>query len=117
MLIGGFRVRRTSIDPLKSATEDRLAPCNRRPHRAAVAFYVIASWTRFGGEPDARQAEGAKVGEPTRDSSGSGDQGHVHLAARRSSSGIKVGAPRSESGRAWHVLPRGHVVTGLRRSE
>jgi hypothetical protein len=65
MLIGGFGCNTTSIDRLKSATEDRLAPGNRRPHMAALALYVIASWTRFGGEPDALQVEGVSAGAHT----------------------------------------------------
>ena len=62
MLIGGFGCDAESIDRLKGATAARLAPGDRRPNLAAVAFYVISSWTRFGGAPDGLRAEGVGAG-------------------------------------------------------
>lgn len=62
LLVGGFGCDADSIDRLKSATADRLAAGNRRPHMAAVAFYVISSWTQFGGSRDALVVEGLSAG-------------------------------------------------------
>ncbi len=62
MLIGGFGCDAASIDRLKAATATRLAPGDRRPNLAGVAFYVMSSWTRFGGAPDALRAEGVAAG-------------------------------------------------------
>ena len=62
MLIGGFGCDADSIDRLKTATATRLGPGGRRPNLAAVAFYVVSSWTRFGGTSDALRAEGVGAG-------------------------------------------------------
>jgi len=79
LLIGGFGCDGVSIDRLKAATENRLAPGNRRPNLAAIAFYVIASWARFGGDPEAPEAEGVNAGAHTGLVLNSGYKGTLQL--------------------------------------
>ena len=118
MLIGGFGCDEVSIDRLKSATEERLAPGKRRPYLAAVAFYVIASWTRFGGEPDARQAEGVSAGAHTGLVLNPGYEGHVQLRPLEDLPPGSRSARLVPNRRTWHVLPRGHVGdVGARKSQ
>lgn len=79
MLIGGFGCDSESIDRLKAATVTRLAPGDRRPSMAAVAFYVISSWTKFGGAPNALRAEGVGAGCHTGLVLNPGYTGDIHL--------------------------------------
>jgi hypothetical protein len=79
MLVGGFGCDAESIDRLKVATAERLAPGDRRPTLAAVAFYVISSWTRFGGAPDDLHAEGVGAGCHTGLVLNPGYAGYVQL--------------------------------------
>jgi hypothetical protein len=79
MLIGGFGCDAESIDRLKTATATRLGPGGRRPNLAAVAFYVVSSWTRFGGTSDALRAEGVGAGCHTGLVLNPGYTGDIHL--------------------------------------
>jgi len=79
LLVGGFGCDAESIDRLKSATADRLAPGDRRPHLAAVAFYVISSWTQFGGSREALVVEGLSAGCRTGLVMNPGYRGRIQL--------------------------------------